>query len=409
MWVVFLLLYFFGARAGAGTAEPGLTPTCARALTASRGGAPDVLFLNLDRSTDRRRFMEAQLRFYSLQEKARRVPAFVPDELLVPPEIKTPDECKVFKGKVVLDAESPARVFIDGHCGRPKNSKRELSVTTSHLRALFLATRPSASNASSSPFALILEDDMQLAFDVDWPALHKTVPEDAVMLQLVTSNERDVQALFAKYKKSGGAHLWHKRLDRNDFWCAGAYLVHKERMRPIIDRIVRLLPASAPFTAASAAAALQAPPTPSSPLDAKLVMTVLAGYSRPCFPKLCCNELAAPQEHGHGYENLGKFIVGGGGGGGGELGPTHQACIFAARGYQADHYIFSLARRYTYMLTVPLVGGASVGNVSTLHQEHVSMHVGAFSRIDSIQTELHRGSANLPPWASSACSRFATA
>jgi len=241
---------------------------------------------------------------------------------------------------------------------------------------------------------------LQLAFDIDWPLLLKTVPADAVMLQLVTSNERDIQSLYAKFKKSGGSHIWHRRLDRNDFWCAGAYIVHKERMRPIVDRIVRALQ-PLPVVGASATSTSSSSSSDAGESGGRLVMTVLAGYSRPCFPKLCCNELATPVEHGHGFENIGKFVVGDGSPGS----STHQACIFAARGYQADHYIFSLARRFTYMLTVPLVGGASVGNVSTLHQEHVTMHVGAFNRIDAIQTELHRGPPGaLPSFVSTACS-----
>lgn len=367
----------------------------------ARTSVPDIYYLNLDKSRERRSFMERQLRYYNLLGNAHRVRAYVPEDLWIPPEIKVPDECKVYSGKVALGADnSESRVFIDGHCGRPKNSKRELTVTASHLRALFEATHAPNNSLVSSPYALILEDDLQLAFDIDWVSFFKTAPGDFAMLQLVTSNERDVQLLYSKYKKSSGAHLWHKRLDKNDFWCAGAYIVHKERMRPVIDRIVRLL---SPGVAPKQGAGLEN--------DAKLAMTVMAGYSRPCFPKLCCNEVAAPgtvaQDHEHGFENIGKFTVGGGGvSGGGGVGSsapgTHKACIFAARGYQADHYIFSLARRFTYMLTVPIVGGAGVGNVSTLHQDHVSMHVGAFARIDSIQSELQRGT--LPGFAGRDCS-----
>ena len=388
--------------------------------TPSAVGAPDVFFINLDKSVSRREFMEKQLRYYNLHGSSRRVRAYVPEEIFVPSSIKVPDECRVFAGKVSLPPGDQHRVFVDGHCGRPKNSKRELTTTTSHLGALYAATHE-PNTSTSSPYALILEDDLELAFEIDWPLFFQALPPDAVMLQLVTSNERDVTNLYSKYKKSGGKRVWHRRLDKNDFWCAGAYLVHKERMRPVIDRIVRTLGAESTTTAADG-----------SP---KLAMTVLAGYSRPCFPKLCCSATSVqmhPREHGHlgggGYDNLGKFVIGGsslvdtaaaaapapgaeaGAGAVTVMGPqlstaTHQACIFAARGYQADHYIFSLARRLTFILSVPLVAGAGVGNVSTLHQEHVSMHVGAFARIDAIQRELQAG-ALLPAFAKRTCSRF---
>jgi len=392
-------------------------PSCTQTAT----GAPDVYFINLDKSVSRRAFMEKQLRYYNLHSSSRRVRAYVPEEIFVPSSIKVPDECRVFAGKVSLPPGDQHRVFVDGHCGRPKNSKRELTTTTSHLGALYAATH-APNTTTSSPYALILEDDLELAFEIDWPLFYQSLPPDAVMLQLVTSNERDVAILYSKYKKSGGKHVWHRRLDKNDFWCAGAYLVHKERLRPVIDRIVRTLggpTATAASAPASGAGADGSPP--------KLAMTVLAGYSRPCFPKLCCSTTSVqmhPQEHGHlgggGYDNLGKFVIGGsslvdtaaapgsgsGAGAGKQLSTaTHQACIFAARGYQADHYIFSLARRLTYILSVPLVAGAGVGNVSTLHQEHVSMHVGAFARIDAIQRELQAGAA-LPAFAKRTCSRF---
>ena len=364
---------------------------------------PDIYYLNLDKSRERRSFMERQLRYYNLEGSARRVRAYLPEDLWIPTEIQVPDECKVYTGRVSLDSASPNRVFVDGHCGRPKNSKRELTVTATHLRALYEATHAiAATNSSSSPYALILEDDLQVAFEVDWKAFFKTVPSDFVMLQLITSNERDVQALYAKFKKTSGADLWHKRLDKNDFWCAGAYIVHKERLRPVIDRIVRALPSSVSPT--SSGDNLRNTATQTLTDHARLVMTILAGYSRPCFPKLCCGESFPTQQHDRnsGFENIGKFVVGGT-----SLreSSTHKACIFAARGYQADHYIFSLARKFTYMITVPLIGGAGVGNVSTLHQEHVnSVHVGAFSRINAIHDELQRG--GLPGFANKYCSKW---
>ena len=56
-------------------------------------------------------------------------------------------------------------------------------------------------------------------------------------------------------------------------------------------------------------------------------------------------------------------------------------CSQAPRGYQSDHYLFSLALGHTYMISLPLVTTASSGNSSTLHQDHVALHVGAFHRV----------------------------
>jgi hypothetical protein len=78
-------------------------------------------------------------------------------------------------------------------------------------------------------------------------------------------------------------------------------------------------------------------------------------------------------------------------------------CVKAPRGYQSDHYIFSLAQGRTYMLTVPLVSSASLGNSSTLHQEHVSIHQGAFNRINSCINDMKAGKARFPPFVNTNC------
>ena len=80
------------------------------------------------------------------------------------------------------------------------------------------------------------------------------------------------------------------------------------------------------------------------------------GYEKPCIPKRCCS-------------SKGIFS-------------TVSPCISAPRGFQSDHYLFRIAIGRTYMITVPIITSGAAGNVSTLHQEHVSLHHRAFSRID---------------------------
>ena len=57
-------------------------------------------------------------------------------------------------------------------------------------------------------------------------------------------------------------------------------------------------------------------------------------------------------------------------------------CVNAPRGYQSDHFIFRIAAGRTYISTVQLFTSAAAGNISTLHQGHVSLHHGAFNRIN---------------------------
>ena len=84
------------------------------------------------------------------------------------------------------------------------------------------------------------------------------------------------------------------------------------------------------------------------------------GYGPPCFPRNCC-----PPK----VKITPNFI------------PV-PPCINAPRGYQSDHFLFRLALDRTYMSTVQLFTSAVSSNVSTLHQEHVSLHQGAFNRIN---------------------------
>ena len=95
--------------------------------------------------------------------------------------------------------KSKVKIFVQAHCGRKKNTRRELTVTLSHLLAIRSAIYDSS--GSGSPYALILEDDLQLAFQVDFPALIRSSPNPTGfgVLQLVTSNEFSVLNLQKVY------------------------------------------------------------------------------------------------------------------------------------------------------------------------------------------------------------------
>ena len=122
-------------------------------------------------------------------------------------------------------------------------------------------------------YALILEDDMQIAFSrIDWESLIASAPDpNFTILQLITSNGNPnfhacpslsptlsyvrftkslfsplssfpycfeallVEKYFTKYKAK--THLWIKR-DNLDLWCAGAYIVNKEMIRGYLDAIL---------------------------------------------------------------------------------------------------------------------------------------------------------------------------
>ena len=80
-------------------------------------------------------------------------------------------------------------------CGRPKNSKRELAVTISHMLAMREAMQD-----KRKKYALILEDDMKIVFPaMNWTSLIESAPDDFAVLQLITSNGDYVQKLWNQY------------------------------------------------------------------------------------------------------------------------------------------------------------------------------------------------------------------
>lgn len=74
---------------------------------------------------------------------------------------------------IVGSKRNKFKVLIRSHCGRKKNTKKELAVTLSHLHAIRSAIRSNSTNR----YALILEDDLQISFNINFPALIASAPK----------------------------------------------------------------------------------------------------------------------------------------------------------------------------------------------------------------------------------------
>jgi GR25 family glycosyltransferase involved in LPS biosynthesis len=345
--------------------------TCGK--SAKTGPSPDVFWINLDKSHERRDLFERELARVGLLMGASRIRALTPHMVLVPDELKVPHDCRMLDPKNYmslpeLKKRPSGKVFVEALCGRPRNNKKELAVTASHLQAL----RTAVNSGSDSPYALILEDDMEFGFDIDFHALAASAPPDFAILQLITSNDGNLKYLWKKFTESGGRVLWEKREDFTDFWCAGAYLINKAILRPVIERIAKKI-------------------TPTGWVG----LSVVAGYN--CAPLFCCerynvdtherNVLRASFD----FNNQSSYTV--------RSNLLNPACVRAPRGYQADHFIFELARPYAYTLTLPLFRSAQTGDNSTVHQEQVQWHEPAFRSIREFHSLLNGGKAPLPTFA----------
>ena len=204
---------------------------------------------------------------------------------------------------------------------------------------------------------MIAEDDIVFPFDIDFPALAATAPQDFQILQLFNSNPSSMKEGWRRYTKSS-QNLWMESHPNKkiDFWSTCIYMINIKRIRPIIDAL-----------------AVYDNTITSTPK--RLNMKVLAGITSPCVPHGCCN---------------------------GTIFNYTAPCVYAPRGYQADSFLYAAAK--TYMLTMPLITAGKSGNESTMHQEHVSQfHHGAFGMQREYISEMLSGSTHRPSFVSNAC------
>jgi GR25 family glycosyltransferase involved in LPS biosynthesis len=168
----------------------------------------DVFFVNLDQSLDRRKQMLAQLHYFRLiaPDKAHlaRVRAITPANFIIPDYIATPFHCRRLTSDSIDNytrhaphPEQDPYMLVTSHCGRPRNTKKDMAVTLSHLFAIKAATDNLQSDQTK--YALILEDDMEFAYDIDFQALIDSAPKEWGILQLITSNSYDINQLWQQY------------------------------------------------------------------------------------------------------------------------------------------------------------------------------------------------------------------
>ena len=152
-----------------------------------------------------------------------------------------------------------------------------------------------------------------------------------------------------------------KRKDKDDYWCAGAYIINKPVLKQFVDAIFVDLAAlsSARNDSSSSRSRSRFSPGPgrgpgpshgsasgsgSASLSRVAAVKVIAGYQSPCWPKFCCNGSALAVGKGSACVHAARS---------GRTPPLPLLALTlscARRGYQSDHFIYSLAYDETYML-----------------------------------------------------------
>ena len=214
----------------------------------------------------------------------------------------------------------------------PCHSKppRAIACLISHLAAIYTAVHDTSLVSSrGGEFALIVEDDVQFHFNIDFRALALSAPPDFGILQLMTSNDYYSRYLWDNYKKDH--KLWKPRVWEDGYWSAQAYLINKKNIRKFIDQVVRV------------------------------------------------------DEHGAVSFHLMTDLM-------------HKRCMSGCVQpfcLAADTYIYNNGGP-TYISTIPLFNGASVGYNSTIHQKDVNAHRKGFAVIDGVLSEVKSGNYSIP-------------
>lgn len=142
--------------------------------------SPNVYWINMDKSVDRRVAMEKHLDDVVGSGNHFRVRGFSRDDIYIPADIEKSwsSAGAVFETKEDIPMKNsvkdsskfkPYKIILSSLFGRKKsNSLGEIGCTISHLYAMKLAVNE---KTNLSQYALIVEDDVQFLFNVDWDSL----------------------------------------------------------------------------------------------------------------------------------------------------------------------------------------------------------------------------------------------
>lgn len=332
-----------------------------------RPNSPEAYFINMDKSSERRKHMENHLKTVGL--RYFRVRGNPWNEIYIPPDVHGLWQTAWCNANTQEVIPARAEVFVNksshlfnyssimaGLCGRghdkfgkEKNTIKELGCTTSHLLAMKMAIY---SKTAKSRYALIIEDDVKLPFDVDFEALAESAPKGFGILQLFNSNKVTMLHTWKRYV-ADNTKLWY-RSENLKYWSTCGYLIDREVLKPIVDAVAY-------------------------EKDGWQVFKVIAGINGPCAPKGCCVN-GSDTRWGYWGKDV-QFVA-------------DSPCVFAGYGFQADSFLYAMAP--TYMLSVPLIANGKGGNASTFHQDHVELlHRAAFKQQRQIINDMVRG--HVPP------------
>ena len=162
-------------------------------------------WINLDKSTKRKLFMENQFKEKNIDNV--RVSAITPDDFDIVLANKRPLTCK-----------HPGCV----------NCEYEFACISSHIKAM----KEAITNTNDEWF-VVMEDDMLLPYDIDYDTLIKDAPPDFEILQLCISYGNTVEFLYNNLLLNNKLHFikWQYLLP-----CAGMYIDSRKGAEKLVNK-----------------------------------------------------------------------------------------------------------------------------------------------------------------------------
>ncbi len=263
-------------------------------------------WINLAQNTDRRDYMKTQLSIFGQQ-------------------LGVGENTRI---EGIMPGLPSYRVqMLEKPCNR--NTESDIAIILSHLTAIYRAIKDTSPAAMNSPYALILEDDVDFHANVDMRHVISTAPVDFGILQLTTTNKEALSSLWDAFEASGNSMFWTRSkwsdTTKNGkytlYWGALGYIINKKVVEPFIDDVVEV--------------------------DSQLGLSFKIVNS--FFQQKCERTRARPC--------------------------VLANCLFS------DSYVYSGAGP-TYVARFPLItSGKAMGLNSTVHQTHIQAHLDAFELI----------------------------
>lgn len=258
------------------------------------------------------------------------------------------------------ETEVVPKIKISGLCGRgrDRNTIPHLLETLTHLLSLSYASN-SRDGEATSPYVLVLEDDVQFPFDLDFTKLVESAPPSFGFLQLVTSESGNINKLYHGYLRNS-SNFWIRREDFDDVYSTSADIVNVKVIKPLLEKVLQFKSYA------------QGPPF----FDAKII----GGLNTPCCPRECCSF------------QMNTFV-------------NNPPCLSVSKGFILHSYLIALFQNVSFVSSIPLAVNGIEGKFSAgmLQDRFSHDHLNGLKLQRRIVNKYLGEEHSLPLFASIAC------